>query len=103
MPDEIHRNGSTHLRGGVDALGMEPLLALVALHKVSRRLRIVWLLAQAEQLLRSRSILLLNLPLLLHRSLRPGLLHKARSSKLIRLTQQYIWPSRHSLLCGVHA
>ena len=83
--DQIDRSGGTHLRGGADALGVEPLLALVALHKVSRRLGVVWLLAQAEQLLCGHSVLLLNLPLLLHRSLRPGLLH-IRSSKLIRLT-----------------
>ena len=75
--------GLAHLRGSADALGVEPLLALVALHPVAGRLRVVRLLAEAVQLRGSRGILLFYLPLLLHCPLSSRLLREVRHGSAV--------------------
>ena len=72
----LARHGGPHLCGGVDAFRVEPLLALVALHEVAGRLRVVRLLANAEELLGCGCVLLLNLALLLDGPLCPRFLQE---------------------------
>ena len=84
LPGQPHawlaaKGDGPHLRGGADALGVEPLRALVALHPVAGRAGVVRLLAQAVQLRGRRRVLLLNLPLLLHRPLSAWLLRDSQA------------------------
>ncbi len=73
------------LHGSVHALGVEPLLALVAGHKVARRGRVVRLAAQAVQL--SGLPLLVRLPCVLFITL-----------CLLRLLPRRLSGSSHMLL-----